>query len=79
MARRDVAAMAAKSWPDENSAFRRGYRWFDELPDSRTRGPGQGLDASDDNQRDNETEAGTEHRSPQWRAAERLFSRAGAV
>jgi hypothetical protein len=78
MARRDTAALAARSWPDDNYAFRRGRRWLDEPPERRTRGPGRGRNASDAKLEEvaNSTAA---RRAPQWRDAEALFSRAGAA
>jgi hypothetical protein len=73
MARRDVAAAAAKSWPDTNYQFSR----FREA-DSRTRGPGGGRDAIGNNENEDDAEDIAGHRSAQRRAAEALF-RAGAA
>ena len=72
--RRDTAAMAARNWPDTNYQFSR----FRDA-DSRTRGPRQGLDAIGEIENEDEAEDATKRRSPQWQAAEALFSRTGAA
>jgi hypothetical protein len=72
MARRDVAAAAAKSWPDTNHQF---VRFRDQ--DSRTRGPGGGRDAIGTTWIGSSAELTAERRSPQRIADEVLFAPRG--
>jgi len=67
MGRRDVAAAAAKSWPDTNYQFSR----FREA-DSRTRGPCQGRDAIGKNQTKEQAELTAGHHPAQREIAEAL-------
>ena len=70
MARRDTAALAAKSFLYDN------YQWSRfRHADSRTRGPGRGRSAVGEDVRVDEVEDTAEPRSAQWLAAERLFAR----